>query len=337
MAVPEIVTVFPSEIRTLGPGLFEIYGHNFRTPATPAVDLIPVPEHPPTVEVLVDGVLALNVDVASDGHLVVLAPPHAEGDVDVTVRNIDNDGDPIVGEIDTKTEAIRYLYPGLQTDIDLVKLTEGFVLEIRKQVHPNVTNLPHTDYDQSPYKLRFIAELPAIIVTGPELLENALSTVSGDRYVNDDGETFTVQRQPRTVDVGFEITGISDNTRELLNLMELVEQFFHQNRTLSFTDVYGDSAELEIDFQTAGDLRVTSRSNEDNIRQFRGSVVVREFNVPGANVARGAYLRDVPELETLRYAGENLEAPVTGISIGPIPVPAYHGAPQRGPGDSEDC
>lgn len=340
MAVPSIVTVNPNTGVSLGQSLIEILGANFRELPDPAPGVIPVPVPGPTVEIVMGGVPAPDVAVVNSAKLIVVIPPHAEGVIDVVVRNLDDNGDPIAGETDTFVNGFTYFLPDLHIARDLMLLTRELVLEMRKQIHPNVLNTSHVDFSDSPSArdLTFIAKLPALVAVGPELLQNKFRSNHGrEKIVNVVGDFFDFQRESRVMDVGFEIVGISDRQKELLNLMHVTIEFFHKNKLITFTTAGGVVCELELDFQEGGDPRTTGEPNESNVRQFRGAVLIREFEVDGAILARGANVFDNVFLETQAFVGETLIDPVTGLSIGPLPIPAIQGGIIRSPGRGGSC
>jgi hypothetical protein len=341
MAVPSIVTVNPTQVSTLGNSLIEILGFDFREPDPPTPDIIPVPEPGPTVQVLFGTTEALRVDVATGGRLIVLLPPLAEGDYDVTVNNLDNDGVPIGGETNTKTDGLKSLYEDLTVESELTNLVRNLVLEFRKQIHPNVYNTVNTDFDEAPFQLQFIAKLPAVVLSGPELLRDALNDFAGDFDTDDSdsgepGVEFTTRREPRRVNLGFDIIVISDSTVELLNLQYLLEEFIHQNQIFSWTSLAGPTCELDLDFQTNGDFRADSESNESNLRRLRGAIMLREFQIPGSLVRRGTTVFDGVTVETSSFVGENLINPITGEEMATITLPIGQGGPLRSPGPDGD-
>lgn len=303
MAVPTITTITPNNGSTLGSELVEIYGTNFRTPVIP--DTIPAPVQPPTVEVLFGGVKARRVGVANDNRLLVFTPPHAEATsggnvagVDVVVRNIDDNGDPIAGEEATAAAAFTYQLPNLHNRTTLQFFVEYLMTQLIEQVHPEIILAQHTDWDDAPdgMSLQPVAKYPAIVLDGPELSENRF--YSRNRFTQQDvdgAEEFAVKREPRTVDVGFGVLVLSDNTQEILNLSNVFTQWMHLNKVFFLPcdpdDPTGEAFELELDFQPGGDLKWAGEPNEDNLRQMRGSILIRGFDiVDGPSFTKGAAL-----------------------------------------------
>lgn len=308
MAVPTISLVTPATGKTIGRELIEIYGTNFRLPIIPTT--IPAPVQPPTVEVLFGSTLAQRVDVITDGRLIVITPPQAEtvvsGDVsaiDITVRNIDDNGDPIAGESVTATAAYTYKLPELWKTTRLQYLVNEIIQSLKDQVHPEVMlNSPHTDWDDTPLdgmSITAIAKFPAIVLNGPEMVENRF--YSQNALCEADIEPSTVEefvrrREPRTVDVGFQVLVLSDSVQEVLNLTSFLTSYFHNNKTLGIpTDITNPATsevvDFELDFQPGGDFAWSTEESNSNIRQFRGSILIRGFDVvEGPEVNKGSPL-----------------------------------------------
>lgn len=309
MAVPTFANINPDNGLTLGRELVEIIGSGFREPIIPST--LPAPVQPPTVEVLFNGVLALDVAVVNAFRLIVLTPPGAEipdGDndvsgVDVVVRNIDDDGDVIAGETVTEAAAYTYQLPNLHAIQPLQLLVDRFLQVLKDQVHPNVMQSVHTDYDGTPLdglSITNVGSFPAIVLDGPELVENRFysqNVLTEEDIVPATIEEFVIRRESRTVDAGFAISILSDNAQEILNLAGLLTKFFHLNKLFKLPNTLvppydpNDTCDLELDFQPGGDFAWTSESNNSNVRQMRGSVLIRGFDiVTGPQVGKGAAL-----------------------------------------------
>ncbi len=120
MAVPQIFGVSPSAGPSMGGNMVIVDGLNFRLPDEPPATGV-APKAAQTVEVLFGTIPAdpEKIFVVQDSRLYVKAPPFPMHDanevpllvaqtVDVTVTNLDNNGDPIAGE--TVTEVDGYAF-----------------------------------------------------------------------------------------------------------------------------------------------------------------------------------------------------------------------------------
>lgn len=349
MAVPTFANINPNSGRTLGRELVEIIGSGFQLPVIP--DTLPAPPQPPTVEVLFNGVVAPNVAVVNDSRLIVLTPPNAEtadaaGDVsaiDIVIRNVDENGDLIGAEEVTAASAYTYQLPELHAVQPLQLLVDRFIQVLKDQVHPNVMQSVHTDWDDyvnDGLSVTAVASFPAIVLDGPELSENRF--YSRNRYTEEEIlpttiEEFAFRREPRTVDVGFEILLLSDSVQEILNLANIVTEFMHLNKEFklpnTLTPPYdpNDTCDLELDFVEGGDFAWTTEPTNSNIRQMRASILIRGFDIAtGPQVGKGAALgakngSEDPILESLS------QLPEDGVVL---PV---SGAPLKSPPDSCGC
>ena len=306
MTSPSITSVTPTSAPPGGGILLEIFGAGFRIPA-PANAAGPTSSPAPTVRVLVGGQASRDVRVIAPDRLICVAPPGHVGVTDVLVENLDDDGEAIPGEQVIAPRALTYTRPPLTGEADLTRVVRTLIQELKRQVLANVVLTVQTDFDPETgdeLHLSHIAELPALVLIGPELSENRFFSVNQLPEVATGIDRFAQRRVPYTVDLGFTVIGVSDHTTELLNLMAATQLFFHRNKVLELdrdpADVAAGRVPYEMDFTPDGDLKVTSQPNEANVRSFSGRFVVRGFDledltgVPDeAVVGRGAVTREV--------------------------------------------
>jgi len=285
MAAPTIDSISPATGSTGGGTLVDVLGSGFRLPPLPPAEG-PAPPAGPTVAVLVGGRSALDVDVLAADRLTFLAPPGEAGPADVVVRNLDDAGDPIVGEDVTAPAALTYAQPRLAVESDLTRLVRTLLRELKRQVHANVSLTVQTDFDAQTgdeLHLTELASLPGLVLVGPELTENRFYSLNSPPEVPAGDGTAFRRRVPYTVDLGFTLVGVADHTTELLNLMATAELFFHRNKHLEMdrdpANAGAGRVRYEMDFTPDGDLRVTSQPNASNVRSFSGSFVLRGFDL----------------------------------------------------------
>lgn len=335
MPVPTIAIITPSRGRTMGSELIEILGTGFRTPIIP--DTIPAPVQPPTVKVYFGDVPALRVGVANDNRLLVFTPPHPEavaGDsvaaVNVTVRNVDDDGEPIPGEEVTAASAFTYQLTSLHRVTRLQYLTRLIVQMLSERVHPEVIIAQHTDWDGAPdgTSIQPVGKLPAIVLDGPKIVENRFYSRNHVQAADVLHGEFVIKRERRTADFTFDVLLISDSTAEILNLSSVFTEFMHVTKSvavptdLSVPDV---TDEFEFDFNPGGDFDWASEPNEHNLRQMRGSILVRGFDfIDGPGFSRGAplgaktgspdvVLESAAQLPETTEDGSTVDLPVSGL------------------------
>ena len=293
MGVPTITTISPNEVHTGGRTLIEITGTNFKVPTIPPPIDTPYTTSTPTVEVLFDTVASEEVSVVSETRLFVLVPRsplelsaatnYGEGAVDITLRNLDDNGDPIVGEEVIEADGLTYTRVQLATESDFQRLLRQIVLELRCQLIPNVQLTSHTDFDSDvtdAANITDLAELPGIALIGPTLRENRLYSKNEKVTVEADTPGEYLQRENAyTVDLEFTLVGVSNITAELVNLMAVVHGFFRKSKFIELLRDPSDSSlgsvQYEMDILDGGDLGVISGPNDSNIRAFSGRFVIR--------------------------------------------------------------
>lgn len=226
------------------------------------------------------------VDEGPASGVVVEARAYGEGRVGVTIRNLDANGDPIPGEEVVVAEGYTYRRAKLNVEAGLTRLVRQVIREWKRQVLPNVVNTAHTEYDPETgdgLNITALAELPAIVLDGPELAENRFYSLNGLIEVELPSGEVLLRRAAYTVDLTFPVVGVSDSTAELLNLMALATQFVDGNPYIYLdrdpTDASQGRVRYEFDFAPGGDFAITGGSNESNIRTFAGTIVVRGFDI----------------------------------------------------------
>ena len=287
MAVPLIVSVLPALGPTGGQNLVTITANNLRVPPDPPPLIQTSGVLPETVRVDFGGELATGVRVISQGKLTCLAPIHDPGLVDVTVTNLDDDGDPIGGETATKIGAYTFARPNLAVEDDLTRLVRTFLRELRRQVVDEVSLAPHTDYDDDAtdfLQLAHIAKLPGIAVVGPDIDENRFFSTNTKQQVDNGDGTFDIRRSPYTVDLKFEVIGVANLTVQKLNLMAAFTKFINRNKFIQMDrdpdDLSAGRVQYEMDFiDEGGEPSATDRLNDSNIKAFSGTIIIRGFDL----------------------------------------------------------
>ena len=320
MSIPSITSVTPSSAPTGGGLLLEIAGAGFQLPPQ-ARELGRTSPPPPTVRVRVGRQLSRDVRVISADLLVCVLPAGDAGAADVVVENLDPDGNPIPKEAVVAPRAFTYVRHPLTNEADLTRLVRTLLQELKRQLLANVVLTVQTDFDPETgdeLHLTHIAELPALVLIGPELSENRFYSLNQRPEATTGTGTFAQRRVPYTVDLGFTLVGVSDHTTELINLMAAAQLFFHRNKLLWLdrdpANPDAGCVGYEMDLPPDGDLKVTSQPNEANVRSFSGRFVIRGFDLEDLAgvtdegvVIRGAVTRELvleaPQQFTPRHPG----------------------------------
>lgn len=288
MAVPLIITVTPNAGATGGGSIVDIKTNNARLPPPPLETGFVGGDPPETVQVFFGEEQAANVQVVSRGRVLCNPPIHDVGLVDVTIKNIDDNGVAIPGEEFTKVGAYTYRRPSMtaNSSSDFLRLVRTFIVDLKRQIIDNVSLTTHTDYDESTedfLNITEVGEMPALIVVGPDVVENRFFTRNTFRLSDSTGGV-QIRRNPYTIDLQFSLIGVAELTRQLLELMHTTIQYFHRNKYLRLL-CDPDNPDLgyiqyEVDFiEEGGEPNVTSRLNLSNVRSFSSTVVIRGFDL----------------------------------------------------------
>jgi hypothetical protein len=362
MAVPTVATLTPSTGSPTGGQLIELTGTGYRLPTAPGAT-IPAPPSPPSVRVTIGGVASSSVSVISDTRLLVIVPKHTmpiatDGQttlgtdvVDVVVENIDDSGVLIPGETVTVAGAYTYQRPGVSYadgPYGFTRVTATLIDLLRSEVLGNTVLETSTDYDPNTNTQQIEVETtPQLILTGPEVDFNAFFTFRGSYLVDGilPGEGFR-KRRHRVVDLSYEIIGVTNNTVELNNLIELLEIVVDRNVSFDFECAPGETIPLEL--RWTQDPRYERPPNDpgliSDLRVFRCTVQVRGYPVtalPGVDrdaVQEVGFEVDITTLEAPQQIGDNLPtaqgAPTRSPPDRDVPSPPTfppHGAPTRSP------
>jgi len=292
MAVPTITSVTPSAGPAAGGDLVRVTGTDFAA----------------AVEVLFDGVLA-TVESLRDEAGVSIAdvrtPAHADGTVDVTVRNLDASGVPVPGEEATLAAAYRFLRARIAEESNLTRIVRELLQRLRREVLDATSISVSVDYADTAIEgvnVIALAQLPAVVLSGPRIDENRFFSSNvphEDAVAGSAGPELLRRRPPFTVDLEFTITGASNRTVELLNLMAAVATFLNRTRWLELLRDPDDAAKggVRWEMDPQGEYR-TRLDGPDDVRAFTCGFVVRGFDIDeGLPLDLGKAV-DTAELET---------------------------------------
>lgn len=287
MAVPLILSVTPSVGPTGGQNLVRLVTNNARLPPDPPATGFIGGTFLRTVRVEFGGEEASDVRVFTRGLVTCLPPIHNPGVVDVVLTNLDNDGDPIPGEVATKTYGYTFKLPNLTIEDDLVRLIRALILELKRQVVDEVSLSVHTDFDgttQDFLNIARIAEMPALVLIGSDISENRFFSTNARQLITADDGSVDIRRPPYTVDLLFECIGIADLDIQKINLAAAFMKFMARNKWIELARDPDDSAKgkvrYEMDFtEEGGEPSSTNRLNDSNVRSFAGNIVIRGFDL----------------------------------------------------------
>lgn len=295
MPTPFVGNLSPATGAPTGGALVRVTGGNFRLPDEPPHTGGVTPAAPPTVEVLVGGVAAPQVIVARAGLLFFRTPKralvNADGSpiagpvaVNVEIRNIDDDGVLIPGETVTVTNGFAYTRTSLASSnrAAITTVTEALIRLLRSEVLGNTVLDTHTDYDRTSsdgLNIVELAELPAVVLTGPDVTENRFFTPNTNPK-SDGDYGWLEHRRHLYLDLTFDVAVVTHGTAQLTNLQELLLVVLDRNPEL--TVVRGsDTYSYELDWVPESLLSVERQPAQikSNVRVAKGQLVIRGVNV----------------------------------------------------------
>jgi hypothetical protein len=299
MAVPSITNIYPNYGYVGGGAMVRILGGDFRTEAGGAYpgelpEVINIIERPignlgtGSVRLLFGSAPSPQVVVVNHALIYASVPPAAvPGEVDVTVQNVDLDGDAIPGEVFTLPAGFTYRGADLLSVSAFVRVVQEFIRKMRAEVLQNVTlaNV-HTDYDASTgdgYNLTELQKLPSITLIGPEILQ-----VRGQpdevQYLDGFG-ILARQARPFWGDITFDVIGAADRHRVLINLQAALIQWVERNQFL-FVDKDSARPELgkakfELVFASGGAPSINVAGDENNVSTFVSRLTIKGVPISG--------------------------------------------------------
>ena len=273
MGIPVINGLSPSTGPTAGGDLVRVTGSGFAA----------------RVAVLFGDAFAEVISVRDEAGTSIAdlrTPGHAAEVADLTLRNLDAAGTPVLGEEVVLSGAYRFLAARIVQEADLTRLVRGLLRELKRQIIANASMTVSVDYDDTTIdglNVVAISRLPSVVLSGPKVSENRFFSTNAlheDVVPGSSGPELLRRRPPFTVDLSFTITAASDRTVELLNLMAAVATFLNRNRWLDLPrdpeDEYAGSVRWEMDPE--GDFQ-TRLDGPDDVRAFTCGFVVRGFDI----------------------------------------------------------
>ncbi len=288
MAVPTISSVTPAEGPSGGEIVIDVVGTNFRLPdPPPATGPVPRPEFS-TVEILFGTTVATRSAALSSTLAIARLPAHDPGTFDVTIRNLDNAGDPIAGEEAIAAAAFTFERPriagGIESDGRIQNVVKRLLLELRRQIIEEVVHTWNVDWTDSPddtIRETRIAKLPALLLIGPTGQLNRFFRSSERRRIQESEALVKLRRPALTMDLEFDVGVVTNHSGQALRLMELAAQFFHRTPWLTCdrdpTDPSAGEIRYEMDLTDAPKLG--RRASESNVRDASLTIVVRGVDV----------------------------------------------------------
>lgn len=277
-----ITAVSPGTIFT-GGMLVTITGSGFQIPfPLPVVNGV-LPDAPPTVQVLFDGLAGDDPQVYTTGQLTVIAPAHDPGAVSVTVQNLDVDGNPVSGQVATLSSAVTYARADLSVLADFTRVNQAVIRLLKQQVIENVsmeTSVDFSDQQGQPLKIVAVADLPAVTLSPPATkIRYGEYAEDADSNEENIGINFNRRSTFRTVDITWQVKVYDNNKARWLNLIALVHQVLKGNVFLNIDRDPNDPSkgQVEYEFYPTGELNGDDSPNSSDLLVGKGSVTLYGF------------------------------------------------------------
>ena len=255
MAVPTIVSLTPTTGLVSGWMLIEITGTNFRTRT---LDYAGTQLYS-TVDVQVGGILCRYAQAVSSTLVRALVPQHRSADsfsltfpaVAVVLRNLNDSGVPIAGELATKAAAFTYERRNLvalpPADPPLLQALMAFMDLLRQEVGTHVAVSTHPDYGDETVDVIAISAEPSIQIRTRDARDPDPSHFDNEKVERDlGGGRIEVYRPSRTYQV----------------FCDLLVSAGHQRVAHHLKDAIIGMAQDNPYLYTPGDARWTGLPNE---------------------------------------------------------------------------
>jgi hypothetical protein len=313
VAAPTISAITPNTGLTAGGTLVEITGTGFRVPDYPPAE--GVTETPVTVRVLFGDEEGTLVGVVDEETLLVLTPSHDESGVpataqnepiaasNVTVENLDDDGDLIPGESYTLAGAFSFRKPILDKPTTMERVRKELQRQLQRALPRGVELVyqPHTDFDDATgdaLNLVRFARLPGVGLTGKRTPKSELRGDEADVVVKMEGGGRSVVRRPATRrDLILTVVCASNSSDELDRLALCVERFFEAYTQVRIPLDPGDASRGRAEYDVVyGVGEVTYSDRQDgNVMAATGELRVFHIEEDTLRGAPEAGLSDSPD------------------------------------------
>lgn len=225
-------------------------------------------------------------------------PTQEPGAVDVVIRNLDDDGEPVAGEVATLVGGFVYERADSVLEGNLGRLARELLRRIKQQLLAATGLDVSVDYDEDAddgVRMVHLAEVPSITLSGPRMPVNRQLQRRERRYivVEGTGGAELVRLAPaKTVDLVWTMTIATRSKAQLFNLVEACGAWLNVNPRLSMlADETDPSSTVRWPLEH-GEFRMSPKGPDD-LRAATLEITVRGFNLhEGRPLDRGRLVDD---------------------------------------------
>lgn len=210
----------------------------------------------------------------------------AEGLVDVEVANLQEDETVIPGEVATSVDAYRYRLPRLDSGVDqaITEVERALIVFLATRICANSLSTQSVEYDEDDVAVvPEIATLPAIVISGPDVLDPSFSRESAivtPGIIEDPERRAAVLQHAVQVDLAYRLTGQTRGRVAMLNLMSAVLDVIERARELVIP-TRSATVRMDLAFPADGRPRADVRIGDSDIHGFTARIRVSNILVLG--------------------------------------------------------
>lgn len=198
--------------------------------------------------------------------------------VDVVVENLLNPGTV------TESDGFKYKHTSVNPaqSISVLYLTHQCLLrELTRQIPAkDIVDRTHTDFDGSTgdgLNVVQIADIPALLVGGPELVRSDGIYRQGDLEIVTGSGEFKILKAANPRDLVYTLQLVDEHMGRLLNFVDLLSNFVDENGRLAVELVLDDPSQgfAYFDLDWLDDMNVNTQASKDNLISAVGTIAVR--------------------------------------------------------------
>jgi hypothetical protein len=290
MATPTITNIAPNSAWAGGGDLIVITGTHFREPVVPAYGDSQVVPHYPTVTVLFGGVPAPKVYVESSTSLVVETPPCLVSadlsplpSVNITIQNIDDNGNPISGEIVTFSNRFTFTRPTIvreNTSVEnpLQRIVRIMLRTFKREILLQSGMTTETDYSEDGIFITTV-ETPSLYIVGPIVTSDAYGAENEE--IEEDLPANAANIYPSSVmhTLTFELNGFTDKRWDVLDLLMHTRKLFRKHPYLLVQADIPANTFVRLPWIVIDEPLVATENANANLASFKMTFEVRRVSV----------------------------------------------------------